>query len=148
MWKRFPRFRLYHLAEAPVKDKEEHQQYQRVRSPLPAPGLLLWLCLSSALITPAMSAPQRWTVVQPPAREVRENERVPLPTGTREDANLTRLFTPARPARGVYSVYVSEAPLEKCLEHFRSLPRRGEPPPGAWVAERMEPLAAFGASGP
>jgi hypothetical protein len=62
------------------------------------------------------------------------------------DAALTRLFTPAGLPEGTYRVYVSTTPIETLLAALRM--RAPAPAAGSWRVTPMEPLKAFGSTGP
>jgi hypothetical protein len=62
------------------------------------------------------------------------------------DAELTRLFTPARLPQDSYRVCVSATPIEILVASLRL--REPAPSPGSWRDVPTEPLRAFGSTGP
>ena len=102
----------------------------------PPAGLLLLAV--SALITGA--AP--WAI------NALEGPGIPLP-GAAAPA-LARLFTPSHVPDGTYQLTVQKEGLEDALGRVRQVLPAGfrlGTPPGAWQAESLDPLDAFGRAG-
>jgi hypothetical protein len=75
----------------------------------------------------------------------------PLPTpadrssvSCRDDAALTRLFTPRAAPEGSYHVYVSSSAVEKIAGLLKGAAKNGA---GGWTVQQMDPLDVFGTAG-
>jgi hypothetical protein len=62
------------------------------------------------------------------------------------DTALTRLFTPRTVPKDTYRVYVTDAGVDKVAAAFRAVAFSSQVQ-GAWVAQEMDPLSAFGEAG-
>lgn len=67
------------------------------------------------------------------------------PPAWKQDAALTRLFTPLAVPPGTYTVYTTPEPIEDLTKQFKARDR--SPSPGAWEPFRPEAHGAFGQEG-
>jgi hypothetical protein len=81
---------------------------------------VLWLPLAVVLLVQTRAEPARLGVLDPA---------------------LTRLFTPRSVPAGTYVVYRSERSIYDISAALKA--EDPDPPPGAWTAERQDPLDAF-----
>jgi hypothetical protein len=112
---------------------------------LPTPSAVLLLIVFLRLAAPDTAAAQCPPLDTAP-RQISQAASV-RPLSCRFDAALTRTFTPRTVAKDTYRVYVTQTGIDEVAAAFRAAAPAANAR-GAWTAQEMDPLDAFGEAGP